>query len=396
MPTSSRKRPLPSRRVLIISNLWPPEVHGGAEMHAAELAVRLRERGHEVGALTFGIDGPDVVATVRPWPYRTDEYAEQSQARKLVFHALDVYRPATRRSVADAIARFAPDVVHTHAVAGLSSVVLSEPSREGVGHVHTLHDYWLLCQRRSLTKRDGTVCERRCIGCAIVSRVRNTIVERHPPAIIHAVSRAIATAHEPLEWTRSRMRIVPNPTDAAPRTTVRVDGGPVTFGFLGRFTVEKGLRTLVRAFAAASLPGARLVVAGDGPQRREIEAELPPGVELVGWVDDDARAELLSAIDCLVVPSEYPDPAPLVVNEARARCLPVIGARSGGIPELVSERSEPLLFPPGDVSALARQLERFAREPAAFVDDGVGDLMTWDRHLDLVEASYEDAARAVR
>jgi glycosyltransferase involved in cell wall biosynthesis len=372
-------------------------MHGGAEMHAAELAVRLRERGHEVGALTFGIDGPDVVASVRAWPYRTDEYAEQSQARKLVFHALDVYRPATRRSVDAAIAGFAPDVVHTHAVAGFSSAVLSEPSRRGVGHVHTLHDYWLLCQRRSLTQRDGTVCERRCTGCAVVSRVRNAIVERHPPTIIHAVSQAIADAHEErLEWTRSRMRIVPNPTDAAPRTTVRTDGGPVTFGFLGRFTVEKGLRTLVRAFAAASVPGARLFVAGDGPQREEIEAELSPGVELIGWVDEQARAEFLRTIDCLVVPSEYPDPAPLVVNEARARCLPVIGARSGGIPELVSRRSEPLLFPAGDSAALAAQLERFARGPSAFVDEGIGDLMTWDRHLDLVEASYEDAARAVR
>jgi glycosyltransferase involved in cell wall biosynthesis len=366
-------------------------------MHAAGLAVHLRTRGHEVGALTFGIDGPDVVENVRAWPYRTDEYAEQSPARKMVFHALDVYRPATRRGVDDAIAQFNPDVVHTHAVAGLSSVVLSEPSRKGVAHVHTLHDYWLLCQRRSLTKRDGTVCDRRCTGCVVVSSLRNSIVERHPPAIIHAVSRAIAAAHEErLEWTRSRMRVVPNPTEAAPRTLVRTDGGVVTFGFLGRFTVEKGLRTLVRAFATANVPGSRLVVAGDGPQRAEIEAELPPRVELIGFVGDDARDDFLSSIDCLVVPSEYPDPAPLVVNEARARCLPVIGARAGGIPELVSERSEPLLFPAGDVDALAAQLERFAHGPAAYVDDGIGDLMTWDRHLDLVEASYEDAIRSRR
>lgn len=366
-------------------------------MHASELAVRLRERGHEVGALTFGIDGPDVVASVRPWPYRIDEFVDQSRLRRLMFHALDVYRPATRHSVDHAIAQFKPDVVHTHAVAGLSSVVLSEPSRKGAGHVHTLHDYWLLCQRRSLTKRDGTVCERRCNGCVVVSKLRNSIIERHPPAIIHAVSRATAEAHElVLEWTRSRMRIVPNPTEAAPRTSVHVDGGPVTFGFLGRFTVEKGLLTLVRAFAAASLSGARLVVAGDGPQREEIEAELPAGVELIGWVDDDARAKLLSSIDCLVVPSEYPDPAPLVVNEARARCLPVIGARAGGIPELVSERSAPLLFAPGDVHELARRLEQFVQAPAKFVDPDVGDLMTWDRHLDLVEASYADAVRSVR
>jgi glycosyltransferase involved in cell wall biosynthesis len=115
---------------------------------------------------------------------------------------------------------------------------------------------------------------------------------------------------------------------------------------------------------------------------------------MLGWVDGGTRDDFFSRIDCLVVPSEWLDPAPLVVNEARARGIPVIGARIGGIPELVSERSASLLFPAGDAAALRGRLEAFAGDPAGYVDDEVSGLMTWERHLDLVEQAYADARSA--
>ena len=49
-------------RILMVSNLWPPEVVGGAEQYASALAAHLRAAGHEVEVLTLGVDGPDVVA----------------------------------------------------------------------------------------------------------------------------------------------------------------------------------------------------------------------------------------------------------------------------------------------------------------------------------------------
>ena len=85
-----------------------------------------------------------------------------------------------------------PDVVHTHAVQGLSSVALTRPSRHGVAHVHTLHDYWLLCQRNSMVHRDGRACETRCRSCVAISWIRNESVRRSPPGVVLAVSQAIA------------------------------------------------------------------------------------------------------------------------------------------------------------------------------------------------------------
>jgi glycosyltransferase involved in cell wall biosynthesis len=295
----------------------------------------------------------------------------------------------------DVIRTFRPDVVHSHVVTGLSGSVLAVPSELGVAHVHTLHDYWLLCQRSSLTRRDGTACEVRCVGCRVVTGMRRSVIARHPPGVITAVSHAIADEHRSVPWIAERLRVVPNPSDPAPRAEIP-HGPHVVFGYVGRLTVEKGVRTLLDAFAVARVEGARLLVAGDGPLRAELEATATPGVEMLGWLDTAARERMLAEIDALVVPSEYRDPAPLVVGEARARGIPVIGARIGGIPELVSPHSAPLLFAPGDVRELAERLTHFARTPTVFVaeDDPTG-LMTWEGHLDLMERAYDDAAIAV-
>ena len=112
----------------MVSSLWPPEVLGGAELYAAALAARLRTAGHTVAALTAGVDGDDVVAQIRPWGYPLTEYADQPRAERLVFHAGDVAQPGAGRTVDRALAEFRPDVVHSHAVQGMSAAVL-DPGR---------------------------------------------------------------------------------------------------------------------------------------------------------------------------------------------------------------------------------------------------------------------------
>jgi glycosyltransferase involved in cell wall biosynthesis len=377
-------------RVLMVSSLWPPAVLGGAETYAAALAEHLRSTGAEVGVVTLGVPGPDVVGEVTPRPYRLDEFASQPAWRRAEFHALDVYRRETRRVLAAAFEQFDPDVVHTHSVQGLSSVALELPSRFGIAHVHTLHDYWLLCQRATLVKRGGATCERRCSTCLAISTIRNRRIARHPPDVVVAVSEAIAREHHGLAWLRPRLRVIRNPLDGPcrPHPPARA---PITFGFLGQITTEKGVASLLEAFATASLPEARLLIAGDGPLRPRLEATAPRNVEFLGWIDADAKEAFFAAVDCLVVPSSWKDPAPLVVNEARARALPVIGARIGGIPELIAPASEPLLFEAGDARDLARSLAQFSGSPASFVEHGDPGLLEWPEHLVAVVDAYRAA-----
>jgi glycosyltransferase involved in cell wall biosynthesis len=110
-------------------------------------------------------------------------------------------------------------------------------------------------------------------------------------------------------------------------------------------------------------------------------------------VDAARKDTLLDDLDCLVVPSEWKDPAPVVVNEARGRGIPVIGASFGGIPELIAPECRDLLFPPGDGAALSERLHAFAADPARFRPQPEAAPVDWAGHLHGVLGAYADARR---
>lgn len=380
----------------MVSSLWPPEVLGGAELYASALAARLRERGHTVGVVTLGVDGDDVVDRIPSWPYPMQAYGTQTASRRAAFHALDVARPDTARIIDRALREFRPDVVHSHVVQGMSARALTQPGRRNIGHVHTLHDYWLLCQRDSMVARDDTACVRRCTSCRMIGDLRRRQVAPHPPDVVVAVSEAIARPHlAVLGWMRGRTRVIYNPVEAPRARASRSNGQPLTFGFVGRLGVDKGILTLLRAFSAAAIGDARLVVVGRGAEVAAVEAS--PDVEYRGWVSGPAKDVLFDhELDCLVVPSQWADPAPLVVNEARSRGLPVIGTDTGGIPELIAPECQALLVTPGDVVQLRTALERFARAPEDYQPEAAARPLDWPGHLQAIERSYADAMHAAR
>ncbi len=146
---------------------------------------------------------------------------------------------------------------------------------------------------------------------------------------------------------------------------------PETPAFLsvGRFSPEKGHLVLLEAFATLRVhhPQARLVLAGDGPMRAEIEARiaalgLEGAVRITGWVtSDQVRAELRAA-RALVHPS-FTEGLPVVIMEAMAEHRPVIATYIAGIPELVREGKTGWLVPAGQADDLAEALQACVTMP---------------------------------
>ncbi len=118
----------------------------------------------------------------------------------------------------------------------------------------------------------------------------------------------------------------------------------------GRLTPEKGFADVVDACAQAGLA---LVIAGDGPQRAELEARATGDVRFTGQIPAAELAALRARAAVAVVPSRYAEILPLAALEAMAAALPTVAARSGGLTEAVPEEG---LYPPGDVDALAQRL----------------------------------------
>lgn len=383
-------------RILLCSSYWPPKVLGGAELYAAELAQRLTARGHEVGVVTLDAPGERVVASLRSWPYDLETWRSQPAWKRAVFHAVDAsYNPVIGADLRRVLRRWAPDVVHSHSVPGFSGAVLSLPARLGLAHVHTLHDYWLVCQRSSLVSRSGVNCATRCGGCRMTSGLRRAQSRLAFPHVVIAISAAVAREHCSFPQAAARMRVIRHARPQAPRLPRPARRHPVVFGYLGQLTEHKGVSTLLAALTHLPPGSAELVVAGKGPLAGEVARRTVSGVRPLGWVSGEEKEAFFAALDCLVVPSQWPEPSGLVVDEALARGIPVIGARAGGIPEAVPAAWHPFLFRPGDPVDLARALAQFVRLPAADEPAVAPTGPDWDEHLDLVLAAYRDARDAI-
>jgi glycosyltransferase involved in cell wall biosynthesis len=144
----------------------------------------------------------------------------------------------------------------------------------------------------------------------------------------------------------------------------------VTFGYAARLEELKGPLILLEAFAEVlrAFPGARLKLAGDGPQKAEAHARaealgIGHSCEFVGaYVGVEAKDAFMRSLDVLVHPS-LTEGTPNVIIEAMAHGLPVVATAVGGVPDMVSAESG-VLVPAGEVAPLAGAMTRLASEPS--------------------------------
>jgi glycosyltransferase involved in cell wall biosynthesis len=161
------------------------------------------------------------------------------------------------------------------------------------------------------------------------------------------------------------------------------------FVYFGRLSPEKGVATLIRAAASA---GCRLRIAGTGPQAEALHAlaaELGADVTFLGYLTGRALHDAIRSARAVVLPSEWYENAPMSVLESYALGKPVIGARIGGIPELVLERRTGLTFNSGDAASLTVAM----REIADMADHDVTALgragRKWVEH-EFTDTRYRD------
>jgi glycosyltransferase involved in cell wall biosynthesis len=171
-----------------------------------------------------------------------------------------------------------------------------------------------------------------------------------------------------------RVRTVINGVDTAQFAPVaRREPGPLRVMFLGRAIPEKGADILLEAAAIAGRADLEMIVVGSHgfdpaarlspheEQLRELADRVPGPVRFEAFVDRDHLPALVQRADVVVVPSRWPDPGTLTVGEGMATGLPVVAARSGGIPELAGDAG--ILFDPSRPAELAGALVRLADDP---------------------------------
>jgi glycosyltransferase involved in cell wall biosynthesis len=143
---------------------------------------------------------------------------------------------------------------------------------------------------------------------------------------------------------------------------------PPTVAFAGRLVREKGADVLVRAFARVvkELPDARLLLAGEGPERNHLKKlianlNLSQSISMLGHLPHPELERKFSTAWVQAVPSLWEEPFGIVVAESMMRGTTVVASNSGGLTEIVKDGQTGILVPPGDDVALAEALVSLLR-----------------------------------
>lgn len=321
-----------------------------------------------------------------PWsPYFVDELEfghEYSVPQKIAMAGKTIYSFEARRKLGRLLDDFRPDIAHAHCIYHhLSPSVLPLLRERGVPVVLTAHDLKIACPAYKMLNRGG-VCER-CKGgnlLHMVARrcVRDSLAVSALVAVESTVARSLGLYRNNIDrvvvpsrfyeqkliewgWPAQRLAYIPNYVNGL-RHEPNYQPGKY-FLYFGRLAPEKGVGTLIRAARAA---GVHLKIAGTGPLEVELRAMAAgaSNIEFVGFCGGEKLWQLVRESRAVVLPSEWYENAPMSVLEAYALGKPVIGARMGGIPEMVIPGQTGLVFESGHVEHLREALLRLQRMPA--------------------------------
>lgn len=175
---------------------------------------------------------------------------------------------------------------------------------------------------------------------------------------------------------------------------------------LGRLAREKGFDLALTAFASLRdrFPHTRLVIAGDGPERPNLEQQaaelgLTDVTDFVGWVTPENVPALMNGATVVVMPSRWEEAFGLVALEAALMARPVVATRVGGLPEVVAHQQTGLLVEKEDSRALAEAItylldhSEIAAKMGQAARSRAQAIFGWKRHIDAFDALYRQLTR---
>ncbi|MEC4590392.1 MULTISPECIES: glycosyltransferase [Nitrospirillum] len=365
------------RRIVFVSNFYPPATVGGAEVVAHRQALALKERGWEV----FAFAGQLTAGAVPGGTLVTNEQ-DGIPVYRLEIQSLD---PDSNFSWPLAEAYFralvsAYDIkwVFCHNVIGLGVGIIPLARSMGLRVITTLHDNWGHCYRGTRLREDGSVCDtpQECWAChpgiripsggRLPIRVRRDYVAwcLEQADTLISPSRFTARSYDEAGVARHRINAVSNGIDLhAIPPVIRSGEGPINFLCAAYMGEHKGIPQLLEAaellWRREDLRGRwTLSLAGAGHLAPMVQARLAASKfgDAVRFLGKLPRAELirtLSRSQAVVLPSVWPENEPVILLESIASGAVPIATNLGGNPELIHDGETGILVERAAPAAIA-------------------------------------------
>ncbi len=345
---------------------------GGSDIYVIELERLLKEHGHTVAVFSMQHPLNKESEFIDFFPGEID--LNNKRISNLIPSLLRPFGTAEVRTKFNKLLyEFKPDIVHLNNIHSQLSPILSVLAQNlNIPVVWTLHDHKLLCPRYDCMRR-GKPCELCFTGKFNVVRYR---------CMKQSYTASLVAFAEAVLWNREKISrstdIFICPSRFLLNNMIKggfraeqlismsnfVDGKKIPgvngkrekhYCYVGRLSSEKGIETLLKA--AMGLPQYRLKVIGTGP----LEVLLRSGyqsehIEFLGFREWEELKTILGTSAGMVIPSECYENNPLSVIESLCLGTPVIGAKIGGIPELITIGKNGSVFEPGNIMDLRNHI----------------------------------------
>ncbi len=349
---------------------------GGSEVVFFEHDALFRDKGWKTAV--FSMNHPK--NNPSSWEkYFVDEieFAHSYSLRhKLILAGKVVYSWEAKNKLAQLLKGFQPDIAHIHNIYHhISPSILPLLRQHGVPIVLTAHDLKLGCPAYKMLTHDG-ICER-CINGNLMNVIKHRCIHGSLSAstlvalesslhrlfgfykknIDHIIVPSLFYKKKLSEWGWAEEKLVYIPNYVSADNFLPEYNPGDYFLYFGRLASEKGVLTLIKAALKTNV---KLLIVGEGPEQEiyKAAAESSSQIKFVGRKENADLWSIVRSARCVILPSEWYENAPMSVLESYALGKPVIGARIGGITEIVIDKKTGYLFPSGDVNKLAVILER--------------------------------------
>lgn len=395
----------------------------GTEAYLFDTMELMRARGHEVALFSMTDARGEETTYDRHFVSAVDFKQSRNLSEKARLAARAIYCLEARRKIRGMIREFRPDVAHVRNIYHhLTPSILWELKKQRVPVVYHMNDMKLLCPTYNMVGASGGLCDKckgggfwhvMTEGCYGESRGAATALamEAYVHRWMRTYKRCVDVFLTPSEFVRKMMvengwrncdiRALPH-CQEMPLTHAPYPGAEAPILYFGRLSREKGVADLIAAMS--SLPDIRLIVAGEGPQRGDLE-RLASALELknisfAGQVTGAALATLISSSQFTVFPSRAYETLGKSILESFAHGRPVVASDLGSRRELLEDGATGLLYQAGDVQELAAAIRRLSNRPELARAMGeaarllVREKHSAEQHLNALTEIYEQLAAA--
>ncbi len=353
-------------KICFLSNLYPPNVLGGAEIVVQKMAKSMIERGHEVIVITTSPDEEEHILeedsvkifqlnTTKLYP--TYKQTEPQGVKKPLWHLFDLWNGATLSAVKDILVRESVDIVHINNFKGLSLSCFKAGKDLNIPVVYESHDFSFICPRANLIRGNNTLCENRNFICNEYVNIQRRLLDDNVDLLISPSQFMIDKFHDNNFFNNVRCVKIPLGVEYSSNKTIK-DYETIDITYIGTLGKHKGVHTLISAFKDIDNENIKLHIIGKGYDEDEFKQLAMDDDRIVfhGFVDNKDILKFYEQTNVFVIPSICYDNSPLVIYESFSTGTPVIGSNIGGIPELVMEDYNGFLFESNNPESLKKKL----------------------------------------